>query len=134
MTYNFPFYPHFPTKSYRGYPQNVNKSSISKNYDRNYDYFNYRKSTIKNGNFIGNTSKVQTNNSNFNRINQKVDPTVSNENKYKNNKVNEENLFEILGIKLYSDDILLLCLIFFLYKEGVQDEYLFIALIMLLLS
>ena len=51
-----------------------------------------------------------------------------------NNDKDEENFFEILGIKLYSDDILLLCLIFFLYKEGVQDEYLFIALIMLLLS
>ena len=51
-----------------------------------------------------------------------------------NNDEDEENFFEILGIKLYSDDILLLCLIFFLYKEGVQDEYLFIALIMLLLS
>ena len=46
----------------------------------------------------------------------------------------EGTYFEILGIKLHSDDILLLCLIFFLYKEGVQDEYLFIALIMLLLS
>ena len=45
-----------------------------------------------------------------------------------------EQFLEILGIKLYSDDILLLSLIFFLYKEGVQDEYLFIALIMLLLS
>ena len=49
------------------------------------------------------------------------------------NKSNDV-LFEILGIKLYFDDILLICLIFFLYNEGVQDEYLFIALILLLLS
>ena len=48
---------------------------------------------------------------------------------------NDNNpLFEIFGLKLYFDDILLLCLIFFLYKEGVNDEYLFLALIMLLLS
>ena len=46
----------------------------------------------------------------------------------------DEALFEILGIKLYFDDILLLCLIFFLYTEGVQDQYLFITLILLLLS
>ena len=46
----------------------------------------------------------------------------------------DEAIFEILGIKLYFDDILLLCLIFFLYTEGVQDQYLFIALILLLLS
>ena len=42
--------------------------------------------------------------------------------------------FDILGIKLYFDDILLICLIFFLYTEGVQDEMLFIALILLLLD
>lgn len=51
-----------------------------------------------------------------------------------NHSKDDKVLFEILGIKLYSDDILLLCLIFFLYNEGVQDQYLFIALILLLLS
>lgn len=47
-----------------------------------------------------------------------------------------ENLeyFEIFGIKLFFDDILLICLIFFLYSEGIKDQYLFIALILLLLS
>ena len=43
-------------------------------------------------------------------------------------------LFEILGIKLYFDDLLIICLIFFLYTEGVNDQILFIALILLLLS
>ena len=53
----------------------------------------------------------------------------------KENKPNEDReFFEILGIKLYFDDILLICLIFFLYNEGVKDESLFIALILLLLS
>ncbi len=47
---------------------------------------------------------------------------------------NDAPLFEILGIKLYFDDILLICILFFLYQEGIQDEYLFIALILLLLS
>lgn len=42
--------------------------------------------------------------------------------------------FEIFGIKLFFDDILLICLIFFLYNEGVKDQYLFISLILLLLS
>lgn len=42
--------------------------------------------------------------------------------------------FEILGIKLYFDDLLIICLIFFLYTEGVNDQILFIALILLLLS
>lgn len=46
----------------------------------------------------------------------------------------DRGFFELLGIKLYFDDILLICLIFFLYTEGVQDEMLFLALILLLLS
>lgn len=46
----------------------------------------------------------------------------------------EEPIFEILGIQLYLDDIIILGLLFFLYQEGVQDEMLFIALILLLIS
>lgn len=45
-----------------------------------------------------------------------------------------EPIFELFGIQLYFDDILLISLIFFLYNEGVQDQFLFIALILLLLS
>lgn len=46
----------------------------------------------------------------------------------------EEPIFEILGIQLYLDDIIILGLLFFLYQENVQDEMLFITLILLLLS
>ncbi len=46
----------------------------------------------------------------------------------------ENPIFEILGMELYLDDILIISLIFFLYKEGVKDEMLFIILIMLLLN
>ena len=46
----------------------------------------------------------------------------------------ENPIFEILGIQLYLDDIIILGLLFFLYQEGVQDEMLYIALILLLLS
>ena len=45
-----------------------------------------------------------------------------------------EVFFEIFGLRLYFDDILIICIIFFLYTEKVQDEELFICLIMLLLS
>lgn len=47
---------------------------------------------------------------------------------------NRGDFFDIFGIRLYFDDILLICLIFFLYKEGVEDQSLFISLILLLLS
>jgi hypothetical protein len=46
----------------------------------------------------------------------------------------DDALFDIFGIKLYSDDILLVSLIFLLYSEGVKDDSLFIALVLLLLS
>lgn len=46
----------------------------------------------------------------------------------------EEPVLEILGMYLYLDDLLIIGLLFFLYTEGVQDEILFIILILLLLS
>ena len=46
----------------------------------------------------------------------------------------EEEFFNLFGLKLYHDDILLMGLIFFLYQEDVKDQYLFFALILLLLS
>ena len=45
-----------------------------------------------------------------------------------------EAFFEIFGLKLYFDDILIICILFFLYNENVKNEELFICLIMLLLT
>ena len=106
MVYN---YPHFPTKSYRSYPHGLNNRSFcSKNMPNRMGKFP--------------TESNITPHDNKEHYDKLEDKKI------------EDTYFEILGIKLHSDDILLLCLIFFLYKEGVQDEYLFIALIMLLLS
>ena len=77
----------------------------------------------------------------YSNYSKKYDSKTYNSN-IKNNKhklneqqnINSNDYFEILGIKLHYDDILLICLIFFLYKEGVKDETLFIGLILLLLS
>ena len=43
-------------------------------------------------------------------------------------------LFDIFGLKMYIDDVLIVSLHFFLYQEQVQDDGLFIVLILLLLS
>lgn len=45
-----------------------------------------------------------------------------------------EQCFEIFGLKLHFDDLLIIGLLFFLYQEDVKDTYLYIALILLLLS
>ena len=41
---------------------------------------------------------------------------------------------DVFGIKLYFDDVLILSLLFFLYKEEVKDDGLFLALVLLLIS
>ena len=45
-----------------------------------------------------------------------------------------EAFFEIFGLKLYFDDILIMCILFFLYTEKIKNEELFICLILLLLT
>ena len=46
----------------------------------------------------------------------------------------KQPVLEILGISLYLDDLIILGLLFFLYKEEVHDEMLFLILILLLLT
>ena len=43
-------------------------------------------------------------------------------------------LFELFGLKIYFDDALLICLLFFLYQEQVKDDCLFLVLVLLLLT
>lgn len=77
---------------------------------------------------IPKATMINTNSNNKNRLKPptKIENTTASK--------DDDSIFEIFGIKLYFDDILLICLIFFLYNEGVQDQYLFVALILLLLS
>lgn len=46
----------------------------------------------------------------------------------------EKPLLEISGRKLYLDDLIILSLLFILYKEDVKDDMLFIILILLLVT
>lgn len=80
--------------------------------------------------------KSNTNSSSFgnnSKIVQNPEPFEMSENRKISSNL-DEPLFEILGFSLYLDDIIILGLLFFLYTEGVQDEMLFICLILLLLS
>lgn len=73
-------------------------------------------------------------NSNSRKNNEEDKRRGNTERKEKIQLQGETHIFEIFGIKLYFDDILLIALIFFLYNEGVEDNLLFISLILLLLS
>ena len=69
-------------------------------------------------------------------INPKIQKSSSYKQKKKNNSEgnNENYLFELFGLKLYIDDVIIISLLFFLYQEGVKDDELFISLILLLLT
>lgn len=59
---------------------------------------------------------------------------VSNTTNSRFNSNTEPNIFEIFGIKLYLDDLIILGILFFLYEQNVKDEMLYIILFLLLLS
>lgn len=75
--------------------------------------------------------------SNLQNVNKKSCDDHSNNIKNNNNTSIDNDFdkcFEIFGIKLYFDDLLILGLLFFLYQEEVKDTYLYMALILLLIS
>ena len=93
----------------------------------------YTPSNISN-NFSGNfNSNSSFGNSSFGNLH--FDENSASKEPEKNNTEHfYDECFEILGLKLHFDDLLIMCILFFLYQEEVKDSYLYIALILLLLS
>lgn len=46
----------------------------------------------------------------------------------------DKPLFNLFGIDLFIDDILILCIIYSMYKDGIKDQMLFMFLLFLLFS
>ena len=63
-------------------------------------------------------------------------PVNTNSEQYKNKdkKIIPNTFLNILGINLSFDDVLIICVILFLYNEKTDDYYLLFVLILLLLS
>ena len=129
----FPFSPF----NYRFYPNYINRNRIN----------NKKGQGRKIKEELG--KKIELENRENNKIIKNAEETNSrNYNKKRPSKNNFANfnisailnsdlntpILEILGIKLYLDDLIIIGLLFFLYKEDVQDELLFFILILLLLS
>ena len=94
-------------------------------------YIPHRKYYYPHTNRKNASSNFKQTNSNSNKI---LNPP-NNNNEKKEENIQKPNIsFELFGIKLEFDDILLIILIFFLYNEGITDQLLFITLILLLLS
>lgn len=111
--------------------QNSSSSPTSKN-SHNMDSSTNR---MTNSNNISSNSKVYTklksSKNNYYSSNDYTQARIAG-----NTKSSQDSspLFNAFGINLYFDDILLICIIFFLYNENVNDPCLFFSLIFLLLS
>ena len=115
---------YLPFNSYPYY-RKYNRYNTSQNYIHN-PHYNH---TLYNNSHSNN---VQKSDKEYETISNKIDEDCLNSSEKRNQT--ESFLFDLFGLKLYFDDILIICLIFFLYTEGVKDESLFIALILLLLT
>ena len=116
MPFRFPFFPYYFNRPFNNYAS-PSKNSSMLNHPNNINFSNAYTS---------------------NPSNNITDKHNNNEKKYseKENLKNSstEYFFELFGIHLFFDDILIICLLFFLYEEKVKDDGIFICLVLLLLT
>lgn len=129
MIYN---YPYFGMPNYMNYMSQTHNipfnyaSQINKpihHIPNKYHESNYKTPVI-------NTTQYRNNNKNNNNYSKNnTSPNIN-----KDSKNEYAPLFNILGISIHFDDLLLICVIFFLYNEKIEDNYLLLSLVLLLLS
>lgn len=129
---NSPQFSAIPT--YGQVPPVYRSKSDYRNFYNNNDYYSRCPSTNKSNNKIGNEKNNRDISKNFHKTatsfgNIPLKNTGSN----RSESGNYEPVFNLLGINLYFDDILILCLLFFLYTEQANDFSLYLALIFLLM-
>ena len=137
---NFPFYPFSYRNYYHYYPRNY-INNFNNSYNKNInetDNKNVNETQRTNKNEIEDEDKTIDNKENRKKRYQKrSSKNISFANINLNGLLQsdlENPIIEILGIKLYLDDLIIISLLFFLYKEDVHDEILFGILILLLLD
>lgn len=137
---SFPFF-RFPYNNYYYHyypPYNLNNRNVTYNKE---NLSNNLENTSNNQEDLQHMELVTENSDRFNEHRKEHKKIPPKHNSFANINFNnlltsnlEEPIIEILGISLYLDDISIIGLLFFLYTEGVQDEILFITLILLLLT
>lgn len=105
MMFRFPFY---------GYPYN-------------YPYYRYY-----NGYYKNNVQDLEPKKEEKDSITNSNEVSNTTNSRFDSNP--DQAIFEILGIKLYLDDLIILGILFFLYQQNVKDEMLYIILFLLLFS
>lgn len=105
------------------------------NNNRKYNYYsqNANSSSIRNKCYSPNFKNIGGNNFYYKNLGDKT--SNCNNSNHKNSECsNDSPIFNILGLNLFFDDVLIICIIFFLYNENVNDPYLFFTLVLLLLQ
>lgn len=100
---------------YYGYPYN---------YYKYYNHYNNLNQQIAKSEIYNSEKKESITNS----------EPISNTNNSKRSSNSDQAIFEIMGIKLYLDDLIILGVLYFLYEQNVKDEMLYIILFLLLIS
>lgn len=140
MMFNYPYFG-FPPYYRRFYPKNMHTVPTTKT-EQKYVYNSpNRVPPVRNNSFKSNTvvqnksvyNTQKSENISSKNQNEQYRNCIDKDDDEKNNEV-DSPLFELFGLKLYFDDILLLGLLFVLYSEGVDDTNLYIALVLLLMS
>lgn len=144
MIYN---YPYFGFPNYMNYISKNTPPKASNCSNPNYNFQNYTpfKSNVR-ANYPYTPSPVpKVQNANNNARKQQFSFPSYNEHKsggsiIKNDSSKQKNeeyyppFLNLFGIQLHFDDILLICIILFLYNEKIEDNYLLLALVLLLLG
>ena len=117
MPFRFPFMPY----NYNNYP-----------YRRPINYY-------PNNYTSANPSFAQNGSANFGQNSNKFNEGKMQEKHPENSEgdrasEDSECFFELFGLRLHFDDVLIICILFFLYNEEVHDYELFLSLILLLIS
>lgn len=95
-------------------------------YQYNSPYYKYYNKPINN--FSNHNTKKTEKTENSITNSKKISNTINQPSN------NTQPIFEILGIKIYTDDLIIIGLLYFLYQQNVKDEMLYIILFLLLFS
>lgn len=115
MMYSSPFF--YPPFNNRYYPKKPLYNSYHYNHIPNHKgYYSSEK-----------LQPISNNDSSYHKKNDEKNPSS-------HQTENDSVIFNIFGIPLHLDDLILLFIIYFLYTENTKDDMLFVVLILLLLS
>lgn len=134
---NNSYYPRYPNSRRPPYHQMPNVKQIDASAtNKNSPFLGANQSSSNKGQHfeLNQATSKKEQHTEFNQVTSKKEPHTEFKQpllRFMNLDINEP-ILEFHGIQIYQDDLLILMLLFFLYKENVNDGLLYIALLALL--